>query len=158
MEITKAEKIWNVMSMFVFVLLIIALGTLLNQEGIGIADIRLFDLLLICIATYRMTRLMVYDRLFKLFRDIIRTFEGTGLGDSVRAIVTCPWCAGVWISLFNVAIFFLVPFGELFIYVMAIAGVATFFQLSVNILGMVADDKQMDISEKRKKTGFKKKY
>ena len=155
---SKTEKIWNVLSMFVFVLLLIVLGTFLIERGIAIEDIRLFDLLLICIATYRMTRLLVYDRLFKLFRDIIRSFEGTGIGDSVKAIVTCPWCAGVWISLFNVAIFFIVPYGKLFIYVMAVAGVATFFQLGVNIMGMVAEEKQMDITEKRAKTGFKKPY
>lgn len=155
MEISKTERIWNIVSMFVFVLLLIVLGTLLHERGIGISDISLFELLLICIATYRMTRLMVYDRIFKLVRDIIRSWEGTGIGDSLKAIVTCPWCAGIWISLFNVGIFYLVPFGELFIYVMSIAGIATFLQLSVNILGMVAEEKQMDLREKKKKTGFK---
>ena len=156
MEISKTERIWNLVSMFVFVLLFIALGTLLNARGLDAEDVSLLDLLLLSIATYRMTRLMVYDRIFKLLRDIIRSFEGTGIGDSVKAIITCPWCAGVWISLFNVAIFFLVPFGELFIYVMAVAGAATFFQLGVNIMGMLADEKQMDVNEKREQTGFKK--
>lgn len=141
--------------MLVFVLLLIVLGIQLQEKGILIENISLFDLLLICIATYRMTRLIVYDRIFKLVRDIIRSFEGTGIGDSVKSIITCPWCAGVWISLFNVAIFYLIPFGVLFIYVMAIAGIATIFQLSVNILGMLAEEKQMDVREKRKKTGFK---
>lgn len=156
MKQTNTEKIWNVVSMFVYVLLLIALGTLLNARGIGVDSISVFELLLICIATYRMTRLMVYDRIFKLFRDISRSFENSGFGASVKTILTCPWCAGVWISLFNVAIFFLVPFGHLFIYIMAIAGVATFLQLGVNIMGMFADEKQMDVREKRKQTGFKK--
>jgi hypothetical protein len=156
MEISRTERIWNMVSMIVFVLLLIVLGILLNNKGLTTESLSIFDLLLICIATYRMTRLMVYDRIFKLVRDIIRSFEGTGLGDSLEAIVTCPWCAGVWISLFNVAIFFLVPFGELFIYVMAVAGIATLFQLSVNILGMVAEEKQIELKEKRKKTGFTK--
>ncbi len=155
MAISKTEKIWNIVSMLVFVLLLIVLGIQLQEKGIWIENISLFDLLLICIATYRMTRLIVYDRIFKLVRDIIRSFEGTGIGDSVKSIITCPWCAGVWISLFNVAIFYLIPFGVLFIYVMAIAGIATIFQLSVNILGMLAEEKQMDVREKRKKTGFK---
>lgn len=156
MEISRTEKIWNMVSMIVFVLLLIVLGILLNNKSISIESLSILDLLLICIATYRMTRLMVYDRIFKLVRDIIRSFEGTGLGDSLKAIVTCPWCAGVWISLFNVAIFFLVPFGVLFIYVMAVAGIATIFQLSVNILGMVAEEKQIELKEKRKNTGFTK--
>lgn len=156
MKQTNTERIWNIVSMFVYVLLLIVLGTLLKDRGISISDISIFDLLLICIATYRMTRLMVYDRIFKLFRDISRSFENSGFGASIKTILTCPWCAGVWISLFNVAIFFLVPFGVLFIYVMAIAGLATLFQLSVNILGMTAEEKQIDLKEKREKTGFKK--
>ena len=156
MKQSNTERIWNVVSMFVYVLLLIALGTLLKDRGTGIEDIRIFDLVLICIATYRMTRLMVYDRIFKLFRDIARDFQDNGFGASIRTILTCPWCAGVWISLFNVAVFYLVPFGQLFIYVMAIAGVAVFLQLGVNILGMVADEKQMDVKEKRERTGFTK--
>ncbi len=143
-------------SMFVFVLLLIALGFLMETRDTGIGNISIFDLLVISIATYRMIRLMVYDRIFKLVRDISRSFEGTGIGDSLRAIITCPWCAGVWISLFNAAIFLLVPYGDLFIYIMAIAGVATFLQLGANILGIVAEEKQIDLKDKREKTGFQK--
>ncbi len=156
MKQAKTERIWNIVSMFVYVLLLIVLGTLLKDRGISMNDISIFELLLICIATYRMTRLMVYDRIFKLFRDISRSIENSGFGASIKTILTCPWCAGVWISLFNVGIFFLVPFGELFIYVMAIAGLATLFQLSVNILGMTAEEKQIDLKKKREKSGFKK--
>ncbi len=156
MEMSKTERIWNMVSMFVFVLLLIVLGLLLNDRDTGIGSISVFDLLVISIATYRMTRLMVYDRIFKLVRDIIRSFEGTGIGDSMKAIITCPWCAGVWISLFNVAIFLLVPYGQLFIYIMGIAGVATFFQLGVNILGMIAEEKQISLKQKREDSGFEK--
>ncbi len=156
MEMSKTERIWNMVSMFVFVLLLIALGFLLEERETGIGSVSIFDLLVISIATYRMTRLMVYDRIFKLVRDIIRSFSGTGIGDSLKAIITCPWCAGVWISLFNVAIFLLVPFGDLFIYVMAIAGVGTFLQIGVNILAMIADGKQIELKQKKDETGFEK--
>lgn len=155
MELSKTERIWNLLSMFVFVLLLIGTGTLIRNRGMTISDIGILELVLITIATYRMTRLIVYDRIFKLVRDIIRSFGGTGLGDSLKAIITCPWCAGVWISLFNVAIFYLVPFGDLFIYAMSIAGVATFLQLTANVVGLAADERQMDVREKRKKNGFK---
>jgi hypothetical protein len=155
MKTSKTEKVWNILSMVVFVLLLIAAGTLLIEMGIDITRITWGDLILLSIATYRMIRLLVYDRIFKLVRDFIRSFEGTGLGDSLKTIITCPWCAGVWISLFNVAIFYLVPFGQLFIYVMSIAGIATFLQLGSNIAGLVAENKQMDVREKREKTGFR---
>lgn len=155
MKTSKTEKVWNVLSMVVFVLLLIAAGTLLIEMGIDITRITWGDLILLSIATYRMIRLLVYDRIFKLVRDFIRSFQGTGLGDSLKTIITCPWCAGVWISLFNVAIFYLVPFGQLFIYVMSIAGIATFLQLGSNIAGLVAENKQIDVREKREKTGFR---
>ncbi|MGF1585767.1 MAG: DUF1360 domain-containing protein [Bacteroidales bacterium] len=155
MKTSKTEKVWNILSMVVFVLLLIVAGTLLIELGIDITRITWGDLILLSIATYRMIRLLVYDRIFKLVRDFIRSFEGTGLGDSLKTIITCPWCAGVWISLFNVAIFYLVPFGQLFIYVMSIAGIATFLQLGSNIAGLVAENKQMDVREKREKTGFR---
>ncbi|MFW5792758.1 MAG: DUF1360 domain-containing protein [Bacteroidota bacterium] len=152
MKPTKSEKIWNIVSMFVFTLLFIAIAYVFHKQEINIKETSIIDFILISIATYRMTRLIVYDRLFKLFRDVIRSFEGTGIGDSVKAIVTCPWCAGVWLSLFNVAIFFLIPYGYMFIYVMSIAGIATYLQLGVNILGLTADEKQMRVREMRKKT------
>jgi hypothetical protein len=153
MEMSKTERIWNLISMFVFVLLLIGAGTLLHSHGISEDDISVLDVLFLSIATYRMTRLVVYDRIFKLFRDVIRSFSGSGFGDSVRTIVTCPWCAGVWISLFNVTVFYLVPFGQLFIYVMSVAGIATFFQIGVNILGLVAEECQINVKEKRNKFG-----
>jgi hypothetical protein len=153
MEQSNTERIWNMVSMIVFIFLLIGAGFLMQERETGITRISAFDLLVISIATYRMTRLVVYDRIFKLFRDIFKSFKGTGLGDSLRTIVTCPWCAGVWIALFNVVIFLLVPFGQLFIYVMAIAGVATFFQIGVNILALRAEEKQIDVREKRKING-----
>ncbi len=156
MEQSKTERIWNFISMIVFLILLAGAGVLMLNRDTGITDISTFDLLVISIATYRMMRLVVYDRIFKLFRDIFKSFQGTGLGDSVSTIVTCPWCAGVWISLFNVVIFLLVPFGQLFIYVMGIAGVATFFQIGVNIMGLTAEEKQMDVREKRKISGSTK--
>jgi hypothetical protein len=149
------EKIWNLVSMFVFIIVLIIIGILLDNHGLDIKEIRILDLLLICIATYRMIRLVVYDRIFKIARDLMRSFKGSGLGDSLVTIMTCPWCAGIWIALLNIPIFYLVPFGDLFIYVMSIAGISTFLQLGSNIAGLVAENKQMEVRERREKTGFK---
>jgi hypothetical protein len=110
MTISKTEKIWNVVSMLVFVLLLIVLGILLKAEGTEITDIRLLDLLLICIATYRMTRLLVYDRIFKLVRDIIRSFEGTGIGDSDKGNRYLPLVCRSMDSSFQCGHFLSCPF------------------------------------------------
>ncbi len=148
---TQAEKWWNIVSTFVFIALVVLAGTLLIDAGVDIRNITAFEFLLIAISTYRMTRMLVYDRVFKLIRDMIRLMEGTGFGDSLKAIVTCPWCAGVWIALFNTTVYFLIPFGDIFVTLMAIAGIATLFQLSVNFIGLKADEKQFDLKKKKDK-------
>ncbi len=150
MKPTKSEKLWNIVSMFVFLIVFSGVAYIFHIKSIDIRDIGIFDFAVISLATYRMTRLVVYDRLLKLFRDIIKSLSGTGFGDSLKSIITCPWCAGVWISLFNVFIFFVVPYGNMFLYIMAIAGIATFLQLLVNITGLTAEGKQIDVKKKRK--------
>lgn len=148
---TKAEKWWNIVSTLIFVALIAIAGNLLINAGIDVRKITAYELVLIAIATYRVTRMLVYDRVFKLIRDAIRLMEGTGFGDSLKAIVTCPWCAGVWIALFNTSVYFLIPFGDFFVIIMALAGIATFLQLSVNLIGLKADEKQIDLKKKKNK-------
>jgi len=155
MKITTAEKTWNLLSSIIFVLLIVVVGFLINQKGIILEDISVLTLIILMIATFRLTRIIVYDRVFKVFRDIIRSFEGSGIGDSMKAIITCPFCAGVWVALFVVACYFLIPFGDFFVYIMAIAGVGTYIQLTINYIGLAADEKQMDLIKKREETGFK---
>lgn len=155
MKITTAEKIWNLLSSIVFVLLIVVVGFLLDKKGVALEDISVLSLVILMIATFRLTRIIVYDRVFKVFRDFIRSFEGSGIGDSMKAIITCPFCAGVWVALFVVACYFLIPYGNFFVYVMAISGAGTYIQLTINYIGLAADEKQMDVIKKREETGFK---
>ncbi len=158
---TNAEKWWNMVSTLVFVLLVIIAGKLFEGAEVDFREISAFELFIIILATYRVTRMLVYDRVFKLIRDLIRKMEGKGFGDSLKAIVTCPWCAGVWLALFNTSIYYLVPYGDLFVTLMAVAGVATFLQLSINVIGLKADEKQIDLKRKQdnesgkdQKTGY----
>lgn len=155
MKITTAEKIWNLISSLVFVLLIIGVGILLERKGIVLEEISVFKLVILILATYRLTRIIVYDRVLKVFRDFIKSFAGTGLGDSMKAIITCPWCAGVWVALFVVISYFFIPYGNVFVYIMAISGAATYIQITINYVGLTADEKQMDVMKKREETGFK---
>jgi hypothetical protein len=155
MKITSAEKIWNLISSFVFVLLIIGVGILFDREGIVLEEISILQLIILMLATYRLTRIFVYDRVLKVFRDFIRSLEGSGIGDSLKAIITCPWCAGVWVALFVVVCYFFVPYGNVFVYIMAISGVATYIQITINFVGLAAEEKQMNVMKRREETGFK---
>jgi hypothetical protein len=155
MKITTAEKIWNLISSFVFVLLIIGVGILFDRNGIVLEEISILQLIILMLATYRLTRIIVYDRVLKVFRDFIRSLEGSGIGDSLKAIITCPWCAGVWVALFVVVCYFFIPYGDVFVYIMAISGVATYIQLTINYVGLAAEEKQINVIKKREETDFK---
>jgi hypothetical protein len=155
MKITTAEKIWNLISSFVFVLLIIGVGILFDRNGIVLEEISILQLIILMLATYRLTRIIVYDRVLKVFRDFIRSLEGSGIGDSLKAIITCPWCAGVWVALFVVVCYFFIPYGNVFVYIMAISGVATYIQLTINYVGLAAEEKQINVIKKREETDFK---
>ncbi|HEY3282539.1 MAG TPA: DUF1360 domain-containing protein [Armatimonadota bacterium] len=70
------------------------------------------DLLLLCLATFRLTELVTYDRITRFLRDpFIRRVEirkddgtqeeevepaGSGLRRVVGELLICPWCTGIW--------------------------------------------------------------
>jgi hypothetical protein len=70
-----------------------------------------FDFILLALATFRLGHLVAYDRVMEPFRQpFARTVpDATGAGESVEAkgagvrqtigqLITCPICAGTWIS------------------------------------------------------------
>jgi hypothetical protein len=111
---------------------------------------------LMVLASYRLTRILVFDKIFKLFRDFFRAHQRLYIFFVIKEIITCPWCAGVWVALTIVAIYFLVPFGQLFIILMAISGVASFVVIMVNYVGLSTEEKQFDMKEKTKDSDYTK--
>ena len=108
------------------------------------------------LATYRLTRLLVFDSIFKLFRDFVKARARYLIFYVTREIITCPWCAGVWACIIIVAIFFLVPFGKLLILLLAISGVASFIVIFVNMLGLTTEEKQHRVKELREESDYSK--
>ncbi|RLD91023.1 MAG: hypothetical protein DRJ13_17720 [Bacteroidetes bacterium] len=60
----------------------------------------------------------------------------------MHSMVTCPWCAGVWVTLFIIVFYFLVPYGALLVYVLALAGLASMVILVSNLLHMYTERRQ----------------
>ncbi|MCP3026658.1 DUF1360 domain-containing protein [Halobacillus sp. A5] len=95
--------------------------------------VNLMELILIVFASFRMTRLVVYDVIFEPLRRPFFTIE-TKDGEQwlepkgiIGELISCQWCVGVWSSLFVVYLHFFVPYSELFILVMAVAGLQSIF-------------------------------
>ena len=80
------------------------------------------DLTLLGLATYRLGRLIAYDRVMEPFRQFFTVTgpDSTGAGDSVEPkgtgfqqslgqLISCPICAGTWVAALLVYLLYLFP-------------------------------------------------
>lgn len=66
-----------------------------------------FHFIILSLAAYRLTHLVVFDQIFTPIRDLFvtrdspnKTFtlQGGRLRRFIGNILKCPWCAGLWVS------------------------------------------------------------
>jgi len=155
-NLTNQQKFWNFMATVFYILLIVLLGYGLKRKGINIEQIRIWEVFLLALASYRLTRILVFDKIFKFFRDFFRSKSKVYVFSVVKEILGCPWCAGIWVALLNVAIYFLVPYGKIFIYLLAIAGIASFFVIFVNYFGLQVEEKQHVVKNLKEESDYTK--
>jgi len=139
------EKTLNFISSIAYLSVFIASVWLIRNAGIGIDQISAVDAIVLVLATYRISRMIVYEKIFSLVRYFISKNSGKALFASVNNLITCPWCTAVWIALFLFDIYWLVPYGDYFIYIMSISALATPLVLISNALTL-----RNDILKKRR--------
>ncbi len=121
--------------------------------------IPLFEALLIALATFRLTRLFVYDTITQFVRDWfldVRMVEGkseavrekpaSGPRRTIATLLGCPWCFAVWPALVLSFFYFYTPHAWFFILVLALAGVASIFQVVANLIGWSAEFKKCAVT------------
>jgi uncharacterized protein involved in cysteine biosynthesis len=103
------------------------------------------DLCLLVFASFRLTRLIVYDTITEFlrapFHDIVEEtledgstetyieIKGAGLRFWIGELISCHWCTGIWAASFLYAGYALVPQLSIpVITVLAIAGIASVIQ------------------------------
>jgi hypothetical protein len=138
----RKHQAWNFWSAFVFFGLVILFGYLLDRKGIRIEDITLKEALVIILASFRMTRIIVFEKIFKYLRDALKKREDLYVIGTLSSVITCPWCSGVWVTLIIIIFYYLVPYGILLDYVLALAGLASLLILYSNMIQMRAERKQ----------------
>jgi hypothetical protein len=148
------QKSWNFLATLFYIACFIALGYALKKSGIGPDDIKFRDMALMTLATYRLTRLLVFDAIFKLFRDFVKSRANYLVFYVIREIITCPWCAGVWAAIIIIAIYYFVPFGQILIILFAISGVASFIVILVNCFGLTTEEKQHRVKELKEESDY----
>lgn len=145
----RKHQAWNFWSAFFFFGLVVLFGYLLEKKGIAIEEITIKEVVVIILASYRLTRILVFEKIFKYFRDVLKRREDLYLLGTLSSIITCPWCAGVWVTMAIIVFYYLVPYGILLTYVLALSGIASLVILYSNMLHMRTERKQR-IHQKQK--------
>lgn len=142
---------WNILFSAIHIALVfLATYTLWKTGNLPIA-IPTFDFIILLLATFRLTRLFVYDHIMEWFRHFfmdqsvgpdgsIEYFNpGVGFRASMATLLNCPWCVAVWMGLPVTFFYFYTPFAWYPLFLFGVIGAATFVQVSVNAIGWTAE-------------------
>jgi hypothetical protein len=145
------QNFWNFIFSILFIFVLV--GTLYAMKvmrGGFLVSVPPFDALLIALAAFRITRLVVYDKITRWFRElfadtrVVSTPEGSmvevhkhgrGIRHTISDLLDCPWCIGFWSSLVLVFCYFVFDWAWSVIFFLAIAGVGSLVQLWANVIG-----------------------
>jgi hypothetical protein len=105
------------------------------------------DFIVLILASYRLTHLIVFDDITSYFRNLFFTavyepdangqimrrieFKGTGIRYWIGMLLSCYWCVGVWSSLAIILLYYLVPISYPLLLLLAIAGGAAIIETKV---------------------------
>lgn len=109
------------------------------------------DFLLLSLASFRLTRLIVYDKITAFLREpffdeveeknekgeveIYIIPKKSGLRGWIGELLSCYWCTGIWVATFIVAIVYFFPYwSSPIIAVLAVAGLASLIETIVQRL------------------------
>ncbi len=158
---------WNfALSAFFLIILVIALWEIWGERGAFPHRIPVFDMILMALAAMRITRLVVYDKITRWFRELfvqkrevreggetwieIEPYRG-GLMRSLHDLVQCPWCIGFWSSLMLVFCYYLFPWAWILMLFLAVSAVGTFLQILANMIGWKAEALKLEAKTRESK-------
>jgi hypothetical protein len=131
----KNQSFWHNISSVLYLLLVGGATYYLNSEGKFMRDISWIDFTLLFLATFRIIRLLTYDKITQHIRVYLRRFDN-GVGKELALLLDCPWCTGIWAGLLVAFIFFLNPIFYFFILALAISGMGSFVQIVIWKIGL----------------------
>lgn len=124
-------------SVFFLLVLAGALWWLYVINGALPQSIPVFDAILLALASLRLTRLIVYDKITLWFRALFA--RGEGPVAVMRDLLSCPWCVGFWAALAVCTAYFAFTWSWFVILFLAVAGAGSLLQITANALGWQAE-------------------
>lgn len=110
-----------------------------------------FEFILLGLASFRLTRLLVFDKITEFirrpFHEVIEEelpdgtieeyikLKGNGVRRWIGELLSCYWCTGIWSTVFLYLLNeFYLPLSEPLIFIFAIAGLASIIETCVTRL------------------------
>jgi hypothetical protein len=156
MRITD-QYIWHIVFVLLFFILVLLGSVILEGNAYKTyGQLTVIDYTLIALATFRITRLFVYDKITEFFREqfwdmkvmktkVVLIKPESGPRRTLADLLSCPWCTGLWVSA-GVTFFYLFsPYALFATILFAVAGVATLVQLLANLVGWKAEQFKRDV-------------
>jgi uncharacterized membrane protein len=140
---TPRNPFWSIVFSLFFLLLVgVGISYLISTDAF-IRNLSAGDFILMVLAVWRLTRLFTYDAITQFVRDWFVNAPPDSFGGSFHTLMTCPWCTGLWFGATVVFFYFATPFAWPVILMLAIAAVASFFQVLSNLIGWNAEYKKV---------------
>jgi hypothetical protein len=158
MRITD-QYFWNVVFLVFFFGLIFMAVVILESETIKPYDeLALIDFALITLASFRVIRLVVYDKIFAFFREqfydvteykgsVIFVKPESGPRRTLADLLSCPWCFGVWATAMVSFFYLLTPYAFFPILLLALSAIASLAQIFANLIGWKAEQAKLDVEK-----------
>lgn len=160
MRITD-QYFWNFIFSALFLSLVVS-GVIILESipTAALHEFTPFEFIILSLATFRLTRLFVYDKITAFFREQFydaKVLRGGGVvlekpkGGPRRTIadlLSCPWCFGVWAGATVVFFYELTPYAWYPIIILAISSIGTLMQLTANMIGWKAEQLKNDVESR----------
>jgi len=152
------NHIWHIVFAILFLMLLGGYMYSLEQYAYRpLYSLNVVDVVLIVLATFRVIRLFVYDKITGFFREQFWDANEVGDGEviftkplrgprrAIAELISCPWCFGVWAAALTTFFYLLTPYTFYVVLFLAIAAVATFLQILANVVGWKAEQLKKDV-------------
>lgn len=130
---------WHVIFGLAYLVAAYLLAMIVRERSIDLFSVSVFEFTILSLAVSRLIRLVTYDYLTKFFRDWLEKSK-RGFKRELADLFECPWCTGVWMGLIA-GYMFLFPETKIILFLLALSGVGTYFQIIIWKIGLEPGEK-----------------
>lgn len=140
------DGFWNIgASLFFFSVAAAMFGFIQGgAAGLVLYELTPMDFVIIALAAFRLTRLVVGDKILAFARGWFfdlkdgQTIKPVGgVRRTIAELIECPWCVGLWAALISLVLYLAGPFAHFLVLVLALSGAAMLLYSFADTLGRI---------------------